>query len=428
MKLVSDTKVRFVTSSTPGAPNLGPDWGSLNNLLKTVLVDGLPASEARVVSYDSSKRQLTISNGDSFPVNHVVEISGHSNPKVNTQFRVVLKNGGQAILQAKEDLGSVDSSVVSVKVPALGWTLAYDDASTTGVRCYKNGNTNFPAILKVVDKMPDNGYGGNWARFAGIVGGREIDGEGNFLNNVKFPYISGHPNAEMVGNPATGTGVNGTFRGIAKWYYTTGNSNPETTAINPSHYPCRWYILGDADTFYFWLDPRGNSVNVFEPAFYGFGLYDDIGLGKGLFLSASDNWMQASNNENTRGWRNNLGFFSNSMLLGFFLGQYVSGEVPTTPYRGFLTGYSAFGTKPSRHFTYQTVNPVSGTMFIDKPLIIGGDAETALKGTLRGVKVPYGFDGFLQGGGFQGHIAARIHTYSDTSGLTTLLLDLEDWD
>lgn len=414
---VFNTKVKYIHSDTVGAPQLEDSWGSLQKVLKACLVDGFGEMQATVVSYDSSKKLLRIEgSGFSYPMDTVVELSGHSDSRVNKQFRVYEATGTYIHLSCEEDLSGISSGNVTIKTPSLGWSLAYDDISSSGIAVYKSANEELPAYLKVIDKLPPNGYQENWCKFVRVVGSSSLNPDGTFPGNVKFPKSPEFPDAELVGNKVQGSGG---IHGWYKWYYRriyNTESGPHHRAVGS------WSIIGDDKTFYIWMHAVEDNPGITG----GFGLYNDFLHGADNFLMAEDGWYRANNSapadkikcsSDTGGWSSGTrGLVTERDPSGIrdgFTFARIHNIAPTHENDGAL------------HYRCLAVSNKTGEVYTE-PAKLYQPTRRALRGHLRGLNILWAD---AQDSSRVGtHKAFRIWEGSNTSRYWVVSLDLEGWD
>ena len=243
----TDTDVRYLDYTMYKSPSLGTTRGDLIKLLKTVLVDGFNSQTVNSVSVDQTANIATLSMPIShgFLFNQVITVSGATPSEFNGDYRVLYVDGTTIQVKLKSNITEI-SGTISVKTAPLGYSLAYNDITNTGTACFKNSSQTSPAILKVIDALPPNGYNATWARFARVVAGQAIDSAGKFINNEKTPYNRDYPFAEETGNMVSGnTGIHSSCRwdyarpqhsNTNSWYADDWNAN------SLSGYPTNWKI------------------------------------------------------------------------------------------------------------------------------------------------------------------------------------------
>ena len=198
-----ETNTRYLDSNYADAPSLKNEYGSLNSLLKKVLIEGFNIKTTISLEHDIESKIATLQlpEGHGFIFNQVVELSGALEENFNGVFRVLEVRGNALKLQIpNESVHTVATTetTLSIKLAPLGFDLAYENIEE-GVVCFKNKSLKSPGILKVIDKLPPNGYASNWAKYGRVVMGQQIDDLGEFINNNKAPFWPDNPEVEKVG-------------------------------------------------------------------------------------------------------------------------------------------------------------------------------------------------------------------------------------
>ena len=259
------TKVKLITNMAAGAPALKNEWKSLVSLLKTVLVDGYNSRVPTGVEvHQGDIKKIKFAAGHGYIAGQVIRCTTGGS---NKEYRVLDSDAEYVYVHEPSSLSKPDTVVGA----PLGFSLAYNDISNTGVACFKNASTKSPAILKVIDNLPPNSYTTTWAKFARVVCGKAIDSSGNFISNQKVPFMTGVENPELTGNGVSGS--NG-IHGWLKWYYAlrrdAGYSAAEANAPD-GVYPTEWIIVGDSNTFYLFVRAMGAGYGAYN--IYSFGTY-----------------------------------------------------------------------------------------------------------------------------------------------------------
>ena len=259
------TKVKLITNMTTGTPALKNEWKSLVSLLKTVLVDGYNSKvPTGVESHQGDIKKIKFAAGHGYVTGQVIRCTAGGS---NKEYRVLDSDAEYVYIHEPSSISKPDTVIGA----PLGFSLAYDDISNTGVACFKNASTKSPAILKVIDNLPPNGYTTTWAKFARVVCGKAIDSSGNFVGNQKVPFMVGVENPELTGNGVSGaSGIHGWL----KWYYAlrrdAGYSGGEGF-FPDGVYPTEWIIVGDNNTFYLFIRAMGAMYGAYN--IYSFGAY-----------------------------------------------------------------------------------------------------------------------------------------------------------
>lgn len=401
------TKTKFILSDRKGAPLLTPTWGSLNTLLKTVLVEGFNTQVISSIIVDPVTKIAIakLSLGHGYIRNDVLLISGASQPEFNKEFRVVdFKADEITFVMPPETLITEATTATSItcKIAPLGYSLAYENTSE-GAMCFKNTSIQSPAILKVIDKVPPNGYTTTWAKFARVVAGQEIDTSGDFIGNRKTPYNQDFPDMEKTGNRVSGAAG---IHGLAKWDYgflsTTNGYHYEYTVVDWAE-ATDWKIIGDSQTFYLMIKNEGKTSPY---CIYGFGNFvsEDTRDTTNVVLQARHGNYAASTSapyyHRTR--------TANQFLLqnGHYFGNYILSSIyGNIPYRSrsslpescyCCTGLNLNNdTRPWNSAGITAIHPITGRLITSEVGI--KDADDNLRGRHRGIRIVYGVAGLIEG-------------------------------
>lgn len=436
MYINDKTSVKFYTDRPIGAPTLGWQWGSLVKLLKAVLVDGYSSQEVSNMTFDSVNKLLTVVVPDPnvYEPNNILEISGHSEEKMNRQYRVVKISSNSVTLSCDTDLSPVSHQPCSIKVASMGWSLVYDNIESSGTACFKNNSDRMDCVLKVIDAKPMH-YGDNWARFARVYVGTKVNMAGDFLGNAKIPFDPLVPNTEN-GNGVQGAGG---IYGWYKWYYVTERhtSFSESMSIEgrKQYFPTSWYIVGDKETFYFGAKIYGKQYTNDPYSFCGAGVYDAHGLDADLFLIGSDSWLTASSNHNYSGVnpRNffNMQRYDHSMGLTTY-------SAPSGGFWGNANRCTIFTINPDDNEYPQqgglsTQDPMNGGFLISPIYVrttVNSISTRVFRGRLRGIHCPIGFNGMTMFSTIGKYICLeqeRSRPNTNPTESLDFLFDLEEW-
>lgn len=428
----TQTKTKFINNNMQGTLPLTLERGTLVNILKQVLCDGFNEQTATSISFDNDSKiaiiKLPLNHG--FVPNQVISITGSDSEIVNKEHRVFYTDSDSIRIKIPLLNSTTVSGILKLKVAPLGFSTVFDNISTTGIACFQNKSQS-PAILKIIDALPPNGYDVNWARYARVVAGIAIDSEGNFINNEKIPRHSTFPDIELTGNGEKG---GASITGVMKWDYalhrTTNYYGEETAAGNYGDYPTNWRIIGDDKTFYLMIKAMGRNYSQYN--IMSFGSYDSLTNNGDFILTGSqrDTRSDASyDGKSGVSWRS--GFTNSGQSIGNFMyrniygaynswlnfrliGLYANEEMCQWPSRG--------GCNP--------INPITGKIFTT-PMYIKDDLND-MRGTLRGIEQFYGIgkltDGMLLNNGSS--IVLNIKMYNgnwDSDEANPYLFSLKDW-
>ena len=393
----TDTDVRYLDYTMYKSPSLGTTRGDLVKLLKTVLVDGFNSQTVNSVSVDQTANIATLSMPIShgFLFNQVITVSGATPSEFNGDYRVLYVDSTTIQVKLKSNITEI-SGTVSVKTAPLGYSLAYNDITNTGTACFKNSSQTSPAILKVIDALPPNGYNATWARFARVVAGQEIDSAGKFINNEKTPYNRDYPFAEETGNMVSGAaGIHSSCR----WDYAKPQHNgsyvgyaDDWNSNNLTGYPTNWKIIGDSNTFYLFIQPMGQNYSGY--AIYSFGLYKSNNPNEtyNIYLVGNDGWVASNNGapyQTGAAKRNSFTTSGTNNSYGLFLFKSIYGN--TQHWLTFIPcglSFSETNTLWTSKALINSINPNTGSILNSSILI--KDSNRDLRGELRGIKQFYG--------------------------------------
>lgn len=395
--MLAEIKTKYISSSMQGSPLLNLTTGDLVKALKKVLVEGtnlqsVTSAEVQTLNVVS----ITIAPGHGFSVNQVVTLTGVSAFSGPKEFRIIETTQLTLKLRSSTtltNLGKITDTNLSLKVSPLGYDIAFEGSAATGIICFKNKSNKSPAILKVIDALPPNGYSQTWAKFARIVAGQKLNATGGeFTGNEKFPTSVAFPDMEKTGNKVSGeTGIFGWMKWDYGLYQSSGYGWTEISEDFYGVYPTDWRIIGDDNTFYLMIRSMGKDYGSYN--ILSFGLYNsfDASDSGNIVLTGSGRNMPADEThggQSGMAWR--MGFTKVHDYSGNFLFKSILGISQPGLTCTFL------GLSPSdgeeRHWNSQAdlngLNPVSGK-FVTSPIYIK-DSNKDLRGTLRGIEQFYG--------------------------------------
>ena len=183
----TQTKTKFIHNDMRGTLPLTLERGTLVKVLKQVLCDGFNEQTATSISFDNDSKVATIKLplNHGFITNQVISITGSDSETDNKEHRVFYTDSDSIRIKIPLLTSTTVSGILKLKVAPLGFSTVFDNISTTGIACFQNKSQS-PAILKIIDALPPNGYDADWARYARVVAGIAIDSDGNFINNEKI--------------------------------------------------------------------------------------------------------------------------------------------------------------------------------------------------------------------------------------------------
>lgn len=434
----SDTKVKYITSEQSESPLLKNSYGSLNNLLKTVLVTGF--NEKIILSYtidlDTGIATIELPINHGFVYNQVIEISGCEEDTFNGQFRVLESRGLKICIKNLKEKIKTSPEIISsvlIKVAPLGYTLSYENEES-GTMCFKNKSVNSPAIIKVIDKLPPNGYLESWVKYGRVVIGQEIDSEGNFIDNVKTPFWHEYPDAELSGN---GVSADTGIHGFAKWDYAS-HTNYDFYEMSTSRgtFPTDWRIIGDDKTFYLMIRTMGKGNYSFNIVGYGNFISEDPYDTKNICLQSRYGPVRANEHWNYNFVRTNNNFGAFDWDYGGHLYANIYGSVKNQSRYGIYkcAGLYLSGNYPDRPWLssgVNSLNPISGEWITS--LIYIKDSDNYIRGYHRGIRNFYGRTDISDGlSGKFGDLALRVQAptsiNSGENQTMMLLFSLRDWE
>lgn len=433
---IYETNTRLIDSRMQGSPTLDNAYGSLKNLLKTTLTEGFNTQNPSNIEYDSNSKTLLLDYEQShgYLYNQVLSLKGSDESVFEGQFRVVESRTKSLKLAFNRTtlLTSVTTSTgFETKVTPLGYSVVFEDDSKNTI-CFKNSSSKSPAILKVIDTIPPNGYRTNWNKYARVVIGQEIDSYGNFIDNKKSPYWDTYPDVENTGNGVSGSSG---IHGFAKWDYAIRNTSYDVSEIHTERgvYPTDWRIIGDDKTFYLMIRPGGRGTYSYNVLGYGNFISNSSEETTNICLQARNGLVDASSNDgnNFSRTRNNFGVLDRP--YGGFLFSNIFGHVKaenSTRYscEGFYVGGS-FANRPWKSTDFKSINPVTG-MWTSSKLYIK-DSDNYLRGHHRGVRILCGFNDTTDNAASRnGDIILKVQTPTEDSSFETmpLLFSLADWE
>lgn len=378
---------KYLNSSQIGSPELKNEYGSLNNLLKVVLTLGYNERVIESVSIEGEFLRVEVPLNHGYVENQVVQLTGFTEESLNKQFRVLDYNPKDILIHKPKTLNSpvTVSETTKVKVAPLGYSIVYSD-ETSGTICFKNKSTHSPAILKVIDALPPNGYDPTWAKYGRVVIGEAIDSKGNFINNRKAPFHYEYPDSEKTGNGVSGsTGVHG----FAKWDYAIRGDSYDIaeTYTWRGTYPTDWRIIGDDKTFYLMIRSQGKSRYGYN--LLGYGNYESNNPKEtsNICLQARD-WLVA--NQSINGFSRFMNWFGKltETYTGFILTNTQNNHQTSNYNRSQNIALYAGDSRPWRSSWFTNPNPVTGKILTQRMGI--KDCDNYFRGYHRGIRLLYG--------------------------------------
>lgn len=423
------TKVKHIHYQSKGCPIINETWGSLVSMLDAVLCKGFNINLiSKSENLEENRVKIYIGPEHGYTKDLVISIYGSTLDYFNTEFRVLDIFSEGVIIQLPPEILTIEdltpTSSLYIKTAPLGYTNVYTNTPKTTM-CFKNSSINSPGILKVIDEIPPNGYGTGWARFARIAIGKSITSEGEFVDNMKAPYLSTFPDVEKTGNKVNGMpGIHG----YAKWRYNITDDVYSRECYGTLYKGTRpWEIIGDSNTFYLILN-CGPDTSVL-----GFGNIKSEGSVMNPIVLQAANGYKSSESTDIH---NHYGKKDNNWgcLLASNKGMFILTDIGGNIIQDTLTYYSTgmyigenFKDRPWRSSEIKNYNPFSGKITAGKMYV--KDSRNFTRGFHRGLSILYGNDspgpGRMLGTDF---IIINITDPFREGSAMPLLFDLKDWE
>ncbi|UUM25960.1 hypothetical protein NQU59_09350 [Acinetobacter colistiniresistens] len=354
--MASNTDIRLYYHTNLNAPELTPEFGKLNALLKTVLVDGFTIGDVASVTAVDKIVTLDFGYNHTLTICQVVEISGANEVEFNGVFKVVAVPSTTSIQVKLQNNATVSTAtgLIICKLPSLGWECPF---SSGGRAAYRSANTDNPnrPYLRIVDEQ-DSLWNSAYSKYAKVALVEEM-ADIDTLGGVIVPYDSANPDKNWV---ATGSGAT-VINGWAKWYYGYNDANGDSIfrySNSPAYSDIltvpsgvrKWVIVGDKDTFYIFNTASPNSVYI--P--YGFGKFESYFEGDVFnhFLSCSLFYNPANTLSSTafRGQTTGLQGGYGSLLLqrpisgaaNYITGQITANKLSVTGVTNIIAAVASF--------------------------------------------------------------------------------------
>lgn len=429
-----ETGTKYIDSSFGGLPNLENSYGSLSAILKIILTEPYNTSSILSLNIVGDFLQLGLETNHGFYKDQVVVLSGSVDETLNSEFRVLEHSQDLLTLIKpkgflKEPLGLSD---IRISGAPLGYSIVFED-TPSGTTCFKNKSKKSPGILKVIDKIPPNGYDPSWSKFVRVSIGIKIDSSGNFVNNFKTPYHGDFPDVELTGNKVEGpSGIHG----FAKWHISKPTSTSCVEAVEPTGYfPTRWKLIGDDKNFYLMIHTSGMlDSNNFSFDVVGFGNFYSYNPLESLniCLQAKDGFHPANSSPHSNPSRCSSFFGALSYTSsGFILADSFGSNRASF---GRCTSIGRFLSNSTPQFPWRALdiksNNLSSREWSSTPLIIK-DSSNYIRGEYRGVQVICGPsklpDGYVSS---KGDLSIHVQEPADSTSYTTInmIFTLKNWE
>jgi len=292
LKMVAETKVKFICSENINAPILSNSFGALISVLDAALVNGVPLPAISSAEVDEANIVLNFGSNHNLKLFQVVRLKGFTPAQINGDFRVVgIPSGTRVAIALPVGVTSISSTGV-VDLAPLGYEKSFSGSNKAA---YRNAdiNADHRPFLRV-DNSQDPAYGAEYAKYA-KVGVLKTMSDIDDISGEQIPFDSSNPTRNWIGTGSGGSAYNG----WAKWYYAR-NSNPyyssaESTA--PVSGARQWMIVGDDRAFYLVTNlTPGDPLKLI----YGFGVYDKYFGNESTpyFLASTLNYTRADTSQN----------------------------------------------------------------------------------------------------------------------------------
>lgn len=419
-----DTSVKYIHSSMKGVEEVKNEFGSLVRILKTVLVDGFNETTTNSITVLGEEVTLNFSTGHGFLEHQVVSIIGSDNPLIDKEHRIKKVTDTTVTISVPSLSITSITKVLTVKVAPLGYDLVFNKIEESGIACFKNKNTIRPAILKVIDALPPNGYNSNWTKFARVVAGYDLNEDGNFVFNTKLPRDAVNPDLEINGNNVQGAGG---IHGYLKWDYACRETwvyqHQEAEEVRGT-FPTQWQIIGDNKTFYLFIKSMGVSIDSYNILSFG-----DINSEQNTFiLTGAERKVPANDsidNKSGPAWGISLSKCQ-SFVGNFIFNNLYDRYEPELRFTLCSLGYNNYW--PSLSDAINNID-VTGSI-LSTPAYIK-DSFDNYCGAMRGLSFIYNFTPYNGTMLNDTHIFLTTKKYDGTSvnyENVCFLFSLEDWD
>lgn len=418
-----NTKVKYIHSGMAGTEEVKNEFGSLVRILKTVLVDGFNEVTSSGASVDNEVLTVNLNVGHGFLEHQVISIKGSGNPLVDKEHRVksVTNNSIKVNIPGLTNI----SGILTIKVAPLGYELAFNEIEAKGTACFKNKNTVRPAILKVIDALPPNRYDNSWVKYARVVAGYDLNGEGNFVLNTKLPKDPVNPDLEVIGNGVQGAGG---VHGYLKWDYAIidrWDQYGEETEVVRGSFPTSWQIIGDNRTFYLFIKSAGKSIDSYNILSFG-----DIDSKQNTFiLTGADRNRPANNSSNFKsGVAWNIGLSRCQSFEGNFIATNLYDRYePELRFTLCSLGFNNYW--PSLSSNINSIDITGG--ILNTPAYIR-DISGSYRGKMRGMYFIYNFTPYngTMLKDTQIFLTTKKYDSKNNNNVENVcfLFSLEDWD
>ena len=422
-----ETQVKYLHYQSKGCPVVDETFGSLVRMLDVVLTKGFNINVILGSENLSDNHvKLLFNVGHGYVEEQVITVYGSIQEYFNKEFRVLEVYSDGVLIKIPDDVFLIEelepSEELKAKTSPLGFTNIYTSADNNTM-CFKNTSTKSPGILKVIDSLPPNGYGADWARYARVVMGLKIDDKGDFVNNQKAPFYSLYPDAEKTGNGVQGVGG---IHGYAKWRYSITNDSYSRECYGTLYRGTKyWELIGDSNTFYLILNCGPDT------SLLGFGNLKGDGFQTPLVLQAANSFRSSDDTSMYGQYGKSYNYWGllSARTEGSFIMTDSGGNVSRDglAYSGAgLTLGGGYADRPWKSTEVRNYNPFSGRILTGK--LYAKDSRNNLRGYHRGLNILYGTDhpGAARLLGTDYRIINITDPYRD--GIMPLMFTMKDWE
>lgn len=201
--------VKWFSSDMEGAPLLSSgvagsahttNPGSLIALLKAVLVTGFGIKSVSSLAYDSVAQTITatVAAGHKYLVDQVVELSGANESGFNGEFRVVSITSTAVVVGLDNGTPAAASATgtLSMKIPALGWAVEFEDAAAYKIIFKRTDPASTPLRLYI-----DNSAWTGWNTLSGYLAKVSMVENVTDINTFSVVYETRWPCSHSYATP-----------------------------------------------------------------------------------------------------------------------------------------------------------------------------------------------------------------------------------
>lgn len=319
---MSNTDIKWFSSSNTNAPQLSNSWGCMIDVLDACLITGMGSQLVSTLVAKDGVATATFGTSHNFKQFQVIEISDAEQQIFNGEHKVlgVTSNTIEFVVNSPD---LIATGTISCKLASLGWTKPFS-GTQKAIYSAKDRIAN-PFFLRV-DNSLDPAYNTNYAKFA-KVGILDSCTGINDLTGNQAPFDPSKPTRNWVGE--------GAFNGWYKWRYASSDQAPTTQYAYESTSPTNgyrpWVLIGTKDSFYI---INSSTINAVLESPYGFGVVQHKGLAK-PFLSAVNHIGGSSDYIITGTSLSNTGRVEVAAMTGY------TGAMVNTRYSRFISGFGS---------------------------------------------------------------------------------------